>query len=506
MQNSLFFLNQISDELNKDLDLDNMLQRVIDLTVHHFTARNGSILLFDEAERVSKFILQNRQVSDARAQQIVGEVLTEGFAGWVFKHRRGDIIFDTLDDDRWYVYPNQPYTARSVIGVPLLRRNRILGILTLNHQEPGHFSQNDLPLLNAIAGQAAIALENAQLFYQTEVERTKLSAIINSTHDLIIVTEGAEQLVRLMNPAAEQAFGIAAHSWQDKPLAELEPSQALLNLFENGAVDEDPELQLPDGRTVLAGVVDVPSIGRLTLMRDVSALKALDKMKAEFITTFTHDLSAPLAAIKGYINFIKSEDNLTNQQLDDLDFISMSVDQIRTLIKDLLELTRIENIEKLVTVEISLAETLATTHERFQPVAEAKNVHLALELPPESPFKVAGNPSLIARAVDNLVDNAIKYSNAAGQVQLSLQMKHRWAEITVQDNGIGIPEKGLPFVFDKFYRAHAAGENQAPGSGLGLAIVKTIIERHGGRIAVESRVNEGSLFTVQLPLLEPVPA
>ena len=500
MQDTLYLLNQISDELNKDLDLDNMLQRVIDLTVGHFKARSGSIMLFDEENRVSKYILQNRQVSADKAHEIVGTVLTEGFAGWVLKHKRGDIIFDTVEDDRWYVYPNQPYTARSVIATPLTRRSRILGLLTITHQDPGQFSQGDLPLLSAIAGQAAIALENAQLFHQTELERAKLSAIINSTRDLIIVTNGENHRVSLLNPAAKAALDLKSESWQDQKLEDLSDLKALFATLEADS-GENEELTLPDGRIVSSSVIDVPNVGRLALMHDISALKALDKMKTEFIATFTHDLSAPLAAIKGYIGFIESEDNLSQQQQDDLKFISLSVDQMRTLIKDLLELTRIENIKNLVTLDISLLDTLQNTYQTFHPIAETKKVRLSYQ-PCDEPMVIKGNPSLISRALDNLVENAIKYTEHSGEVNVSIEPDHGQARIQIQDTGIGIPEKGLPHIFDKFYRAHAAGENEIPGSGLGLSIVKTIIERHGGTISVQSKVKEGSTFTVQIPVYQ----
>lgn len=498
MPNTLTLLNQISDELNKDLDLDNMLQRVIDLTVGHFKASKGSIMLFDERNRVSKFILQNQNVSDDRAQQIVGEVLTEGFAGWVLKNGRGDIIHDTLEDDRWYIYPNQPYTARSVIATPLTRRKRVLGVLTINHKEPAHFHPNDLPLLNAIAGQAAIALENAQLFHQTELERAKLSAIINSTTDLVLVTAENSQQVQLLNPAAEAALDVQGQSWQDAPLKELTDLEALLTLLEHDH-PEDYEVLLPDGRTFSANVIDVPNVGRLALMHDITALKALDQMKTDFITTFTHDLAAPLAAIKGYLELIETERNLSQQQLEDLGAIRLAVQQMRTLIRDLLDLTRIENIKNLMTVPLALNKTLTRSQETFTPIAEAKQISLTCHLN-NQPLIIEANSALIARAVDNLIENAIKYTEARGQVTVSLHQEAEQAQLTVQDTGLGIPEKGLPHIFDKFFRAHAVGADEIPGSGLGLSIVKTIIERHGGTISVVSQVGQGSTFTVHLPL------
>ena len=126
MQEQLSLLNRISDELNRDLDPDKMLRRVLTLTVEHLSATTGSIMLFDDQNRVAAYILQ-QEVSSESADRIVGTVLTEGFAGWVLNQGEGDVIFDTHQDDRWVVYPDQPYDVRSVIATPLRRRQRVYG-------------------------------------------------------------------------------------------------------------------------------------------------------------------------------------------------------------------------------------------------------------------------------------------------------------------------------------------------------------------------------------------
>ena len=286
----LTLLNLISDELNKDLDPDKMLRRVLNLTVSHLNASTGSVMLFDKHNRVTSFILQ-QEVSSDRADRIVGKVLTEGFAGWVLKHREGGIIHDTRDDSRWVVYDDQPYDVRSVIGTPLRRRQRVIGVLTLVHEDPGKFNDTELPLLNAIAGQAAIALENAALFKETEQERKKLSAIINNTQDAVIVTDEHSNVL-LLNPAAQEMMGLGGHAWDGHVLSELTANQELLKMF-NPDFSAVREVLLPDGRTMWASITDIPDIGRVTVLRDITAFKALDKMKRDFVAAFTHDLRTP---------------------------------------------------------------------------------------------------------------------------------------------------------------------------------------------------------------------
>jgi GAF domain-containing protein len=226
MEEQLSLLNRISDELNKDLYPDRMLRRVLNLTVAHLHATTGSIMLFDQHNRVSAYILQ-QEVSSELADRIVGTVLTEGFAGWVLNHGEGDVIYDSHQDSRWVIYNAQPYDVRSVIATPLRRRQRVIGVLTVVHEQPNMFKRSDLQLLNAIAGQAAIALENAQLFKQTEQERVKLSAIINSTQDAVLVTTPKYETL-LLNPAAQELLDLNGQSSQGRLLTELTDNEELL--------------------------------------------------------------------------------------------------------------------------------------------------------------------------------------------------------------------------------------------------------------------------------------
>lgn len=501
MQELLQLLNKISDELNTDLNLEKMLQRVISLTVTHLNATGGSVILFDDEHRVSDYILQHHHLSKGESAAIVGRVLSEGFAGWVLQHGKGDIIADTTTDERWLTYFNQPYQARSVMATPIRRHEKTLGIITINHAtEADFFHADDLSLLNAIAGQAAIALENARLFRQQEQERAMLSAIINSTQDAIIVTDHRQQRVVFANPAAETALEMAPGTWQNRPLAEVTSIPKLAEQISTAA-STDRGLELPDGRSMLTSVVEIPNVGTLTLLHDISALKTLDKMKSEFITTFTHDLSAPLAAIKGHVELVKMDGPLNARQEEDLSTINKATDQMRRLITDLLELTRLESLKDFFTCDISLEEMVENTYRTFKPIASAKNIDLQYKL--DVPHVVThGNPTLISRAIDNLVENAIKYTEPAGRVSVSLKQQGNEATVAVRDTGIGIDAESIPLVFDKFFRAHAPSHNEIPGSGLGLSIVKTIVERHGGKIWVDSREREGSTFTIALPVVD----
>jgi signal transduction histidine kinase len=348
----------------------------------------------------------------------------------------------------------------------------------------------------AIAGQSAIALENAQLFKQTEAERARLLAILNSTQDAVIATDPSDRLL-LLNPAAKIAFEIRNDTWVNQPLVEVIQNQVLADLWAP-SLPMVGEILLKDGRTLWASVTQVPSVGRVAVLRDISQFKALDEVKSEIITSFTHDLGAPLAVVKGFVELIKMDGPLNKQQMHDLHGITQAADQMKALVIDLLELGRIEVVEDLRTETLQFGDIVERTVTAFHALAEVNTIELFLE-PCRQQLEVEGNPSLLARALNNLVENAIKYTSPGGRVTVRIFCQQREVVVSVTDNGLGISEQDLPRVFEKFFRARRHQDNT--GTGLGLAIVKSIVERHRGRVWAESQANRGSTFSIALPLV-----
>jgi two-component system phosphate regulon sensor histidine kinase PhoR len=186
----------------------------------------------------------------------------------------------------------------------------------------------------------------------------------------------------------------------------------------------------------------------------------------------------------------------------DLKGITEAADQMKAIVEDLLELGQIEAIEDLRTETLILGDIIESTVASFHALAEVNTIELFLE-PCSQQLLVEGNPSLLARALDNLVENAIKYTFPGGWVTVSAGCQQSEVIVSVTDNGPGISEQDLPRVFEKFFRAREHQDHT--GTGLGLAIVRSIVERHGGRVWAESQANQGSVFSIALPLVsEPV--
>jgi signal transduction histidine kinase len=172
---------------------------------------------------------------------------------------------------------------------------------------------------------------------------------------------------------------------------------------------------------------------------------------------------------------------------------------MKSLIEDLLELSRLERLEQLTREKIQLKKSVQATINTMTPLAKTKDIELVLD-DLRSDLIIEGNSVLLSRAVGNLLDNAVKYTPKGGQIHVKLGYNNGQALVSVIDNGPGIQARDLPRVFEKFYRARPELD-EIPGTGLGLAIVKTIAEQHGGQVWVESQPDVGSTFTIALPLV-----
>jgi two-component system sensor histidine kinase/response regulator len=260
-------------------------------------------------------------------------------------------------------------------------------------------------------------------------------------------------------------------------------------------------------REVLARVAS-----QLTLVqqrRQIEALRAqdrqyfesLNRMKDQFIRMATHDLRNPLNVILGYASVINRLDvsahdrSLRAQAVEN---IRQSVEKMRTLVTDLLDLAQFETSSYLSMTPRPLGDFLETSLGGLRVIAAQKNIELVFT-PPPSHVLVHVDESYMARVIDNLVSNAIKYTPGGGRVTVRATWDENSATIEVSDTGLGIPEKDLPLIFDAFYRVRQGEYENIEGSGLGLSIVKTIVEQHGGKVKVESQPGQGSTFRVILP-------
>jgi signal transduction histidine kinase len=194
---------------------------------------------------------------------------------------------------------------------------------------------------------------------------------------------------------------------------------------------------------------------------------------------------------------------LNEQQQSYTGKIILGVENMARLINNLLDLGRIEVGVGLRIEPVQVPEVVDRVIGALQPQAAQKNIEIQVDLPGGKPPALEADAGLFQQAIFNLVDNAIKYTGPGGKVRLLLTVKPDLMRLEVKDNGIGIPAADLPRLFEKFYRGSQREARQEKGSGLGLAIVRSIVEKHGGKVWVESRPGRGSSFFVEMPWSQP---
>ncbi|MBV8978461.1 MAG: PAS domain-containing protein [Alphaproteobacteria bacterium] len=269
-------------------------------------------------------------------------------------------------------------------------------------------------------------------------------------------------------------------------------------------------LPVPVERTYVAHVARAEGNPMLTILvlHDLTAMKRAEQMRADFVANASHELRTPLAALSGFIDTLKGharDDAAAREEF--LGIMAIEAERMRRLIDDLLSLTRIEQNEHVppsgtTSLETILREAVAT----LTPLARAENVTLEMEAAKDLPPAIGERDELI-QIFQNLIHNAIKYGRPGGHVWVSLAAGRatpgRGAEtmlaVAVRDDGEGIPPAAVPRLTERFYRVDVQRSREKGGTGLGLAIVKHIVNRHQGRLAIESRAGEGSTFTVLLP-------
>jgi two-component system phosphate regulon sensor histidine kinase PhoR len=237
------------------------------------------------------------------------------------------------------------------------------------------------------------------------------------------------------------------------------------------------------------------------VLNDVTEVQRLENVRRDFVANVSHELKTPVASIKGFVETLL--DGALNDRNDArrfLGIVARQADRLAAIIEDLLALSRIEQSEtsgKLPLDQLPLSGILITASDDCRPRAVERSIRLEVECPPD--LTVTVNGPLLEQAVINLVDNAIKYSEAGKAVWLSADNDATGPAIRVRDEGCGIAAEHLPRLFERFYRVDKARSRVLGGTGLGLSIVKHIVQAHAGTIVVESTPGVGTTFTIRLP-------
>jgi len=340
-------------------------------------------------------------------------------------------------------------------------------------------------------------------------ERTQLGAMLSSLFEGIVALDHQGRVL-FLNPAAEQLFAVRSADVRDRPFLEVlrqSPLNEVLTqtLSTHQPVHKEIALHTPSERVISVNSLPVnygeAQTGVLAALHDITALRKLENVRREFVANVSHELKTPLTSIKGYAETLLEgalEDPKHNRAF--IQTIHEHANNLARLIDDVLDLSTIEAQRVMYRFEaVDFKEVTERIIKALEPMARTKKVTLINDLPPGLP-KVRADREKLAQIIMNLIDNAIKFNKAGGEVRVTGERKEGQMHFAVSDTGRGIPPEDLPRIFERFYRGNKDRSHEIPGTGLGLAIVKHLIEAHQGTVFAQSVPGQGSVFRFTLPL------
>lgn len=514
---SLELLYNISRELATAIDLHTVLTRVLFLSISNVNAERGSLIVLGEkGVPVDAAIVYNNQLIPHTAQQLQ-VTLDHGLAGWVVKRRQSVLIANTSRDKRWVLRPDDSLERtgpKSAICLPLMAREQMVGVLTIVHPKPLFFKKEHLALLQAIADQAGIAINNALLYNSLQVATRRYRELFEDSIDPIFITNREGQILEA-NRQALHASGFSKAELLQHNIFDLHDGSPEKLLQEESPLDNNGTLcydallkpKDKDGLPVEVYTRKVQTDGESFLQwtfRDVRADKELNALREDLNAMIYHDLRSPLANIISsldMIQVIQGEEH--NDSLDTLLSIAMrGTERMQRLINTLLDVHSLEAGQPIAQMTTTDArELVKEAVEAMRPITDGKRQTLRVELPETLPL-VRADVDMIKRVLVNLLDNASKFTLEGGEITCGGEAGQDSVCLWVQDSGPGISPETQEQIFNKFIRQ--SSDRFPKGFGLGLAFCRLAVEAHGGKIWAESRQDvTGSRFTFTLPTAEP---
>jgi len=403
-------LYTLATQITTSLALNAVLESIVAILRMTLDCRSCSIFLIDPTREYLQ--LEAGSGPSAAWRGIARLQVGEGISGRVVAERRSIYVPNTASEPDFIFFDPQ---IRSLLVVPLIVRNKVVGTLSIDDTRPHAFDE-EMRLLTIAAAQAAVAIENAQLY----------ESLQKSYGDL------------------EQAY---------------------------------------------------------------EELRELDKMKSELIQNISHELRTPLTFIKGYVELLLDGEmgGVSADQHMALEIVSNKADALSKLVDDIISMQQVGR-EQLQLEPLSLDELAATAVRSARVSAQELGIDLTKEdrgedQGTERPVSlVLADRRRLGQVFDNLLQNALKFSNPGGSIVVCVRDDGNAVRVEVEDTGIGIPQDQLTRIFERFYQVDGTTTRRVGGTGLGLAIVKQIVESHGGQLGVESELGKGSDFKFTMPL------
>ena len=493
-----------SRELASELDPDNVLEQVVRRAAEILEASGASARVFEGDELVvraacGKGDTEALETRSASTAWLVGDIVQSRSAR-VIANAAGDPR--TIEADPMLAAGHAAY-----LGVPMVGPDSAVhGVLAVYDRQPREWRDEERETLSLLAGSAAAARTNAELYQGVRHEQQRSEAILANVADGIVAVDRDGRVV-LWNPAAEKITGVPAA----EALGQT-PAQALgRSLDDEGAGGAGSRLVAvrrggeETWLSVSEAVMTDPAgavAGRIFAFRDISAERAVEQMKSDFVSTVSHELRTPLTSIYGFAETLLRQDVLFGEAEREifLRYIASESERLTAIVDRLLSVAQLDtgamNVQ-LATTDVAriVEEAVSSAGTTF-----GQNGHTFVASVGDEPLAAKADGEKVGQVLTHLIDNAVRYSPAGGTVTIVARRTDGLVEVRVEDQGVGIPRGEQQRIFRKFYRGEAAAQTVGAGAtGLGLFLAQGLVTAMGGRIWVDSTEGRGASFIFELP-------
>ena len=511
--------------ISEDLDLDTVLQEVADSARSLTDARYSAITTIDESGQLGDVFISG--MTDEEIDRLMSVSEGMDLLNYLTAIKEPLRISDLTAHTKIVGFPEGYLPVNSFLGLRILDTDKHIGNIYLGDKEGGlEFTQEDEDTLQMFSTQAAIAIANARRYGAEQRANADLEALINISPVGVLVFDVKSGNLVKFNQEARRIFGVASAQREkfqqhldgvtfrhldgrEIPARELPMERAIRGGETTRA--EEITIQLPEGDSVTTLFNTTPIysdddeiVSVIATIQDITPLEELERLRAEFLGMVSHELRAPLTSIKGSAATARN----SSVPLDPAEasqffrIIEEQADNMRGLINDLLDYTRIE----AGTLSVVLEPTdLGTVIEQARNAFLGGGYRNIIEVDPMPNIPPVGaDRQRLVQVIYNLFSNASKYSREWSTINVTASYENLYATVSVKDEGIGVPAEHLPHLFNKFSRIESpTGSWRSEGYGLGLAICKGIVEAHGGRIWAESDGDgHGTRFAFTIPTVD----
>jgi len=502
----------------EQVELEATLELILKNAVKALRGNAGVVAVWSEAEQ--QFVVGASYGLDSKALAQLRPLLDEAIPDLTMSKESYNLLSE-LGHGTTLPISDQGIRQDPIITLPLQIADKSIGLIyILRPFKARAFSRKNRDMLVAFAEQAAIAVHNARLAYLLAAEKHRVEAVLETSAEGIVNIDGQRRITGF-NLAMEQLTGKSREDVLGRECFRIlnlrnRQRQSLCNTqcpilasSEQGSQTFELQgtIQTIDGKDVdvamtYSVVYDLEGkpINAVINVRDISKLREVENLRETFLSMLGHELQTPLSIIKGYASTLAQRDGNWDSEIlhNSLQVIENESDRLVNIVNKLLLAARITTGKPvLAKEEVQLSSLAEKVIRRLQTMT---NIHrFEVDCKPDMPPLLA-DPALMEEVLTNLIENAIKYSPDGGKITVTGESNGDKIRITVADEGIGISEEDMEHIFERFQRTNRSEVKRVKGVGLGLYICKSIIEAHGGRIEVASKLDNGSQFTITLPL------